>query len=56
MSARRAGGLMGYRGSAAGRPVVMAAVLRGCAAATVAAALLAAGRGPSTPEAITSRH
>ncbi len=42
------------RGSAARRPVVRAAVLGGCAAATVAAALLASGRVPSTPEAVTS--
>jgi hypothetical protein len=54
MGARSVGGVMDYRGSPAGRPAVRAAALGGCAAATVAAALLAAGRRPATPEAITS--
>jgi len=55
MSARGVGGVMGYRGSGARRPVVRAAVLGGCAAATVGAALLASASGPSMSAAGTSR-
>ena len=46
MSAQSVGGLMDYKYSTAQRPVVRAAVLGGCAAATVAAALLATHAGP----------
>jgi hypothetical protein len=55
MSAQSVGGLMDYKYSTARRPVVRAAVLGGCAAATVVAALLANARWPAPAAAVTSR-